>query len=95
MLIQAYLVESCRHGSLDDPQPEPVPVGIVHFIGGIKQEHSEEAATELLSHFSPLTNHPILGFERWEAELISVDEESLGIPTYDVASESYRIWLAP
>lgn len=54
------------------------PVGIVQFIGSIEQEQSEEAAIELLSHFSPHTDHPILGFERWIAELITVDEESLG-----------------
>jgi hypothetical protein len=54
MLIQVYRVESRRHGSIDDLRPEPVPVGIVQFTGGIEQNHSEEAATELLSHFSLL-----------------------------------------
>jgi len=69
------------------------PVGIVQFIGSIEQEQSEEAAIELLSHLSPHTDHPILGFERWIAELITVDEESLGRPTYEPALEGYRIWL--
>jgi len=95
MLIQVYRVESRRHGSIDDLRPEPVPVGIVQFTGGIEQKHSEEAATELLSHFSPLTSHPIFGFERWQAGLTIVDDESLGTPTYNVSSEGYRIWLPP
>jgi hypothetical protein len=51
MLIQVYLVESHRHGSIDDLQPASAPVGAVQFIGDIAQDHSEEAAMELLSRF--------------------------------------------
>ena len=86
-------MESHRHGSIDDLQPASAPVGAVQFIGDIAQDHSEEAAMELLSRFSPLTRHPILGVERWEAELSSVDDESLGTPSVEDASKGYRIWL--
>jgi hypothetical protein len=92
MLIHAYLVESHRHGA-PDFKPEPVPVGTVQFTGGSEQVREEEAATELLSHFSRLANDPVLGLETWYAELISVDDDSLGSPAYDNASEGYRIWL--
>ena len=92
MLIHAYLVESHRHGSTDF-DPEPVPIGTVQFTRGNEQRCNEEAATELLSRFSPLAKDPILGLETWYAELISVDDDFLGSPTYDDASEGYRVWL--
>ncbi len=92
MLIHAYLVESHRHGSTDF-DPEPVPIGTVQFARGNEQRRNEEAATELLSLFSPLAKDPIRGLETWYAELISVDDDSLGSPTYDNASEGYRVWL--
>jgi hypothetical protein len=60
MIVQAYIVESRRHGSIDDVQPAPVPVGAVQFTGNIAQERGEAVAMELLSRFSPLTRHPIL-----------------------------------
>jgi hypothetical protein len=93
MLIQVYLVESHRHGSIDDLQPASSPVGAVQFIGNIAQERGEEVAMELLSRFSPLTHHPILGAERWEAELTSVEDDSLGLPSFEDASKGYRMWL--
>ena len=92
MLIHAYLVESHRHGSTDF-EPDPVPVGTVQLTGGSEQRRDEEDATELLSRFSPLAKDPVLGLETWYAELISVDDDSLGSPTYDNASEGYRVWL--
>ena len=90
MLIHAYLIESHRHGSIDF-EPDPEPVGKVQFTGGSEQRRDEEAAIELLSRFSPLAKDPILGLETWCAELASVDDDSLGSPTYD--KEDHRIWL--
>jgi len=74
-------------------QPASSPVGAVQFIGNIAQERGEEVAMELLSRFSPLTHHPILGAERWEAELTSVEDDSLGLPSFEDASKGYRMWL--
>jgi len=72
----------------------PASLGAVQFIGNIGQERGEEVAMELLSRFSPLTRHPTFGAERWEAELTSVENDSLGPPSFEDASKGYRIWLS-
>jgi len=47
----------------------------------------------LLSYRSPLFDHSAYGKKTWKAELTSVDDDSLGKPSFDDASKGYRIWL--
>jgi hypothetical protein len=83
MLIQAYRVESRRHGSIDFEPPEPVLIGIVQFTPGIVQREIE---------FEP-NAEAIRVLATWKAELISIDDDHLGTPFVENATEGYRIWL--
>lgn len=97
MLIQAYCVESHRSGLLEGIQPKPVFVGIVQFTEGSDAVRPEwqrkDMATDLLTYHSPLVDHIAYGHNTWQAEKISVDDDSLGTPSFEHASEGYRIWL--
>jgi hypothetical protein len=90
MLIQAYRVESRRHGSIDF-HPRPKLIGMVQFTGRDEQDRDEEAAIEILRGFSTLANHPALGFGTWKAELTSVDDDSLGRPFVENRARGYRL----
>ena len=83
MLIQAYRVESRRHGSIGFEPPEPVLIGIVQFTPGIVQREIE---------FEP-NAEAIRVLATWKAELISIDDDHLGTPFVENATEGYRIWL--
>ena len=82
MLIQAYRVVSRRPGSIDF-EPEPVLIGIVQFTPGIVQREIE---------FEP-NAEAIRVLATWKAELISIDDDHLGTPFVENATEGYRIWL--
>jgi hypothetical protein len=96
MLIQAYRVESRRHGSIDF-EPEPVPIGVVQFTPGIVQREIEfepdTEAIKVLAKHNLAAHHQAIGISTWKAELIRVDDDSLGAPFVENATEGYRIWL--
>src|SRR5437879_5461572 len=97
MLIQAYHVESRRPGLADGIPLTPVPIGIVEFTGGSDEGGPEwqrkNVATDLLMYHSPLVDHIAYGHGTWHAEKTTVDEDSLGTPSFEDAAEGYRIWL--
>jgi hypothetical protein len=94
MLIQAYRVESRRHGSIGFEPPEPVPIGIVQFTPAIVQREIEfepdTEAVRILAKHSQATYHQAIGISTWKAELISVDDDLLGTPFFENATEGYR-----
>jgi hypothetical protein len=97
MLIHAYRVESRRASQAERIPLAPAPVGIVQFTGGIDRGRTEaerkRVAKDLLSYRSPLFDHRAYGKKTWRAELTSVDDDSLGKPSFEDASKGYRIWL--
>ena len=97
MLIQAYRVESRRHGSIGFEPPEPVLIGIVQFTPGIVQREIEfEPDTEairVLAKHTLTAHHQAIGISTWKAKLISIDDDHLGTPFIENATEGYRIWL--
>src|SRR6266403_2696139 len=97
MLIQAYRVESRRHGSIGCKPPEPVPIGIVQFTPGIVQREIEfepdTEAVRVLAKHNLTAHHQAIGIDTWKAELISIDDDLLGTPFVENATEGYRIWL--
>ena len=97
MLIQAYRVESRRVSPEDGTPLTPVSVGIVQFTGGSDEGRKEwkqkKAATNLLTNYSPLVFHLVYGPSTWHAELVSVDDDSLGTPFFEDGAKGYRIWL--
>jgi hypothetical protein len=97
MLIQAYRVESRRPPLLDGKPLTPVLVGTVQFTGGIEEGSTENArkrvAIDLLLYRSHLADHSTYGRKTWKAELTTVDDDTLGTPSVEDASEGYRIWL--
>jgi hypothetical protein len=98
MLIQAYRVESRRPGLADGIPLTPVLVGTVQFTGGIDEGRTDTArkkvAIDLLFYRSPLADHSSYGKRTWKAELTSVDDDSLGKPFFEDASQGFRIWLS-
>jgi hypothetical protein len=96
MLIQAYRVESRREPTAGIPLT-PVSVGTVQFTrgsdGGREDKKREKAATDLLMNYSPLVFHLVYGPSTWHAELVSVDDDSLGTPFFEDDAKGYRIWL--
>jgi hypothetical protein len=99
MLIKAYRVESRPPGSIAFDPPEPVLIGKVQFTGGIyrgtEESQLEIDAIELLANHSPLARDPILGLKTWEVDLIGINDESLGTPSFEDISQGYRLWLQP
>ena len=97
MLIQAYRVESHRVPAADGVPPTPVSVGIVQFTGDSddvrKETNRKKAATDLLMSHSPLVFHLVHGPSTWHAELVSIDDDSLGTPFFEDDAKGYRIWL--
>ena len=97
MLIQVYRVESRRVPSADGITPTPVSVGIVQFTRGIdeggKEWKQKKDAQDLLMNHSPLVFHLVYGPSTWHAELISIDNDSLGTPFFEDDVKGYRIWL--
>jgi len=95
MLIQAYRVESRRHGSIGFEPPEPI--GIVHFTQGIVQREIEfepdTEAIKVLSKHNLAAHHQAIDISTWKVELISLDDDLLGTPFVENATEGYRIWL--
>ncbi len=42
----------------------------------------------------PVTaHHQAIGISTWKAKLISIDDDHLGTPFIENATEGYRIWL--
>jgi hypothetical protein len=97
MLIQAYRVESRRPGSIDFEPPEPVLIGIVQFTPGIVQREIEfepdAEAIKVLAKHTLTAHHQAIGISTWKAKLISIDDDHLGTPFIENATEGYRIWL--
>lgn len=97
MLIQVYRVESRRVPSADGIPLTPVAVGIVQFTGGSgegrKKWKRKKEATDLLMNHSPLVFHFVYGPSTWHAELVSVDDDSLGTPFFEDDAKGYRLWL--
>ena len=96
MLIQAYRVESRRVPPADGIPLTPVSVGIEQFTGGSdegKDGKRKKAATDLLMNHSPLVFHLVYGPSTWHAELVSVDDDSLGTPFFEDNAKGCRIWL--
>ena len=95
MLIQAYRVESRRHGSIGLEPPEPI--GIVQFTPGIVQREIEfepnAEAIRVLAKHTLTAHHQAIGISTWKAKLISIDDDHLGTPFIENATEGYRIWL--
>jgi hypothetical protein len=58
-------------------------IGIVQFTPGIVQREIE---------FEP-NAEAIRVLATWKAELISIDDDHLGTPFVENATEGYRIWL--
>jgi hypothetical protein len=46
-----------------------------------------------LSKHNLAAHHQAIGIDTWKAELISVDDDLLGTPFIENATEGYRIWL--
>jgi hypothetical protein len=96
MLIQAYRVVSRRPGSIDF-EPEPVLIGIVQFTPGIVQREIEfepdAEAIRVLAKHTLAAHHRAIGITTWKAEPISIDDDHLGTPFVENATEGYRIWL--
>jgi hypothetical protein len=96
MLIQAYRVDSRRQGSIDF-EPEPVLIGIVQFTPGIVQREIEfepdAEAIKVLAKHTLTAHHQAIGISTWKAKLISIDDDHLGTPFIENATEGYRIWL--
>ena len=96
MLIQAYRVESRRVRTADGIPLTAVSVGIVQFTGDSdegKDGKRKKPAAELLKNHSPLVFHLVYGPSTWHAELVSVDDDSLGTPFFEDDAKGYRIWL--
>jgi hypothetical protein len=97
MLIQVYRVVSRRPGSIDFEPPEPVLIGIVQFTPGIVQREIEfepdAEAIRVLAKHTLAAHHRAIGISTCKAELTSLDDESLGTPFVENATEGYRIWL--
>ncbi len=95
MLIQAYRVESLRHGSIGFEPPEPI--GIVQFTPGIVQREIEfdpdTEAMKILAKHNLGAQHQAIGVSTWKAELITLDDDLLGTPFVENATKGYRIWL--
>jgi hypothetical protein len=86
MLIQAYRVESRRVRTADGIPLTAVSVGIVQLTGDSdegKDGKRKKAAAELLRNHSPLVFHLVYGPSTWHAELVSVDDDSLGTPFFE------------
>jgi hypothetical protein len=70
----------------------------VQFTGGVDEGRSEfqrkTLAQEILMNHSPLFDHIAFGHGTWNSELITVDDESLGTPSVEDASQGFRIWLS-
>ena len=98
MLIQAYRVVSRRPGSIYF-EPEPVLIGIVQFTPGIVQREiefepdAEAIRIRVLAKHTLTAHHQAIGIDTWKAELTSLDDDSLGTPFVENATEGYRIWL--
>jgi len=58
-----------------------------------KMGKRKKAAAELLKNHSPLVFHLVYGPSTWHSELVSVDDDSLGTPFFEVDAKGYRIWL--
>jgi hypothetical protein len=90
-------VESRRVPPADAIPPAPVSVGIVQFTEksdeGRKECKRERAATDLLMNHSPLVFHLVYGPRTWHAELVNIDDDSLGTPFFEDDAKGYRIWL--
>jgi hypothetical protein len=97
MLIQVYRVESRRPGSIGFEPPEPVLIGIVQFTPGIVQREIEfdpdAEAIKVLSKHTLTAHHQAIGISTWKVQLISTDDDHLGTPFLENATEGYRIWL--
>jgi hypothetical protein len=97
MLIQTYRVERRIHGSIGFEPPEPVLIGIVQLTPAIVQREIEfdpdAEAIRVLAKHTLTAHHQAIGIDTWKAELISVDDDSLGTPFVENATEGYRIWL--
>ena len=94
MLIKAYRIESRRHGSIDC---QPVLMGIVHFTEGVDQDQlfeQERVAVNLVMDHSPFSHDVKRGAETWDAESTNVDDELLGVPSFEDPLKNYRIWLS-
>jgi hypothetical protein len=93
MLIKAYHIESRRHGSIDF---QPVLMGIVHLKEGVARGQLcqlERVAVNLVMDHSPFSHDVMRGAETWEAESTNVDDELLGVPSFEDPLKNYRIWL--
>ena len=97
MLIKAYSVESHRASLADGNPPSPVPIGVVQFTGpgyvDITESRLRSEAVDVLIEHSPLLDHRGIGSQTWAAELISVDDDSLGPPFFEDAQKGLRVWL--
>jgi hypothetical protein len=74
-------------------------IGIVQFTPGIVQREIEfepnAEAIRVLAKHTLAAHHRAIGISTWKAELTSLDEDSLGTPFLENATEGYRIWLPP
>jgi hypothetical protein len=100
MITQMYFVESHRIPMLPEKglplAGESVPVGLVQFTGRSSEWFDgklEQAAKKVLMSHSPLTNDRAHGFGTWRARLVTEDDESLGVPTFEDADKGYRVWV--
>ncbi len=95
-VAMAIAGESRRHGSIDF-EPKPVLIGTVQFTPAIVQREIEfepdAEAIKVLAKHGLTVHHQAIGIDTWKAELISVDDDSLGTPFVENATEGYRIWL--
>ena len=95
-VAMAIAGESRRHGSIDF-EPKPVLIGTVQFTPAIVQREIEfepdAEAIKVLAKHGLTVDHQAIGIDTWKAELISVDDDSLGTPFVENATEGYRIWL--
>jgi|SRR5689334_14845521 hypothetical protein len=77
--------------------PEPVLIGIVQFTPGIVQREIEfepdAEAIRVLAKHTLAAHHRAIGITTWKAEPISIDDDHLGTPFVENATEGYRIWL--
>ena len=71
--------------------PEPVLIGIVQFTPGIVQREIEfepdAEAIKVLAKHTLTAHHQAIGISTWKAKLISIDDDHLGTPFIENATE--------
>jgi hypothetical protein len=90
ILIKAYRIESRRHGSIDC---QPVFLGIVHFRESVARGQLfrlERVAVNLVLDHSPFSHDVMRGLRPGKRNR-NVDDELLGVPSFEDPLKNYRI----